>query len=88
MDIKLNVEFVALLITIITMGVGCFFSIKSALKEWRREHKEDMAKKDENLAEWRKEHKEDLAKMDAKIDKMDEKWERLFSLFVTQIKQQ
>jgi hypothetical protein len=45
------------------------------------------------ISYWRKEHREDLQKIDDKIDKldakweanlkhMDDKWERLFSLFV------
>ena len=71
--------------TFIIIVIGIFFYVRSETKEWRREHKEDMENKDRNLAEWRKEHREDIAKMDAKIDKIDEKWERLFSLFVTQL---
>jgi hypothetical protein len=73
------------LTTLLSLGgyttVVCFFFYKlneKTIREWREEHSKQML-------EWREEHRQDIAKIDIKIDKMDEKWERLFSLFVAQL---
>ena len=86
------------LLTLASLAVAVFgilISLLLSMKEWRKEHREDIQRTEASMKEWRKEHKEDIQKMDTNIKLMDAKWdanltlwdakwERLITLFIEQ----
>ena len=74
----MNPELIIILLTIGGVGVGVFailISLLLSMREWRKEHREDIQRTDASVREWRKEHKEDIQKMDDGIKLMETKWD-------------
>jgi hypothetical protein len=76
---KIDWHLLSIIVSILISGFGSYYMIhrdlKSDMIEREVQHKEDLMQRDIQ-------HKEDIKIIKVDMGKMDEKWERLFTLFV------
>jgi len=79
------------LLTLISIGIGIFailISLLLSMREWRKEHREDIQNMDKKIdimeTKWDANLKNMDAKWDANLMHWDAKWERLITLFIEQ----
>jgi hypothetical protein len=79
------------LLTLISIGIGIFailISLLLSMREWRKEHREDIQNMDKKIdimeTKWDANLKAMETKWETNLIHWDDKWERLITLFIEQ----